>query len=151
MLEPGTKAPDIHLNNQDGEPFNLSSLIGQKAIVLYFYPKDGTYGCTKEACAFRDHYEDFKDAGAEVIGVSVDSVESHHNFSAKKHLPFILLSDPESAAHKAYKVGKALFGLFNNRVTYVIDKQGVIQHAFMSQRAINRHVNDALEIVKSLV
>ena len=115
-LSIGSKAPDFLLRDQDGNPVHLADRIGKKVIVLYFYPKDFTGGCTMEACAFRDSYEDFKDAGAEVIGVSADTAESHHDFADKYRLPFTLLSDPGSRVAEAYGLSKVL-GLFPARTT----------------------------------
>lgn len=150
MLKPGQKAPEITLADKDGSNFSLSSLLGQKNIVLYFYPKNFTPGCTKEACSFRDAYEDFLEAGAEVIGVSADSVESHAKFASGRELPFVLLSDPKFEAHEAYDVKPSLFGILRARATYVIDKEGTIRNAFESQLNIGKHIQEALEVVKSL-
>lgn len=150
MLTTGKKAPEFRLKKSNGDEFSLSDLIGKRSVVLYFYPKDFTPGCTKEACSFRDAYEVFQEAGAEVIGVSTDSIESHQKFATKKELPFTLLSDPGGKVHKLYDVSPTLFGLLPGRVTYVIDKHGVIKNAFQSQLNINRHVNEALKVVQSL-
>ncbi len=150
MLTEGQKAPDFTLTDSKGEAFSISDLFGKKSIVLYFYPKDFTPGCTKEACTFRDAYEVFLEAGAEVVGISTDSVESHEKFADKKDLPFVLLSDPGGKVHKLYDVSPKLFGLLPGRVTYVIDKNGVVVNAFQSQININRHVNEALKIVQSM-
>src|SRR5260221_14398258 len=116
-VQVGDHAPDFTLPNQSGEPVRLSDFLGKTDIVLYFYPKDDTSGCTTEACSFRDSYEVFKDAGAEVIGVSSDSAESHQRFAAKNRLPFILLSDAGGALRKRYGVSTT-FGLLPGRVTY---------------------------------
>lgn len=150
MLQIGHKAPDFSLKNQYGEVVHLQSFIGQKNIVLYFYPKDETGGCTKEACSFRDSYQDFQDLGCEVIGVSSDSVESHSSFMAHHRLPFILLSDPGKSVAKLYNVNPTLFGLISGRVTYVIDKNGVIVHAFQSLMRFEKHVSESLNIIRSL-
>jgi peroxiredoxin Q/BCP len=128
---------------------NASPLVGQKTLVLYFYPKDDTPGCTAEACSFRDSYEDFTAAGAEVVGVSSDGADSHEAFKSKHRLPFTLLSDPKGEAAKAMGVKKT-FGLLAGRVTFVIDRQGVVRHRFDSQLRATRHVEEALAIVKSL-
>lgn len=151
MLKVGEVAPEFTLKRKDGSDFSLSQLKGEKSIVLYFYPKDFTPGCTREACSFRDSYESFLEAGAEVVGVSADSVESHEKFANKKNLPFILLSDPGAKVHKMYDVSPTLFGLIPGRVTYVIDKDGKVRNAFQSQVNIGKHVNEALEVVQSLV
>ena len=146
-VEVGPVAPDFTLTNQDGQPVSLADFRGQKAIVLYFYPKDNTPGCTAEACAFRDSYEVFQEAGAEVIGVSSDSAGSHQGFAAKHRLPFILLSDEGGQVRKLYGV-QSWFGVLPGRVTYVIDKEGVVRHIFNSQMGATRHVAEALKILK---
>ena len=145
----GDRAPDFALPSASGEVVHLSDFVGKRNVVLYFYPKDETPGCTAEACAFRDSYEVFKDAGAEVIGVSSDSEESHQRFSARYRLPFILLSDQGGAVRKRYDV-PATFGLLPGRVTYVIDKQGIVRHIFSSQANIGKHISDALETLRTL-
>ena len=118
-------------------------------MVLYFYPKDNSPGCTKEACKFRDSYEDFKDAGAEVIGVSSQSEESHSIFSTSFNLPFSLLSDEDGRVRSLFGMPSS-FGLIPGRVTYVIDKEGIVRHIFTSQLNPERHVEEALQILKSL-
>ena len=130
MLTIGMKAPDFTLNDKDGNPVTLSDLFGKK-IVLYFYPKDNTPGCTRQACAFAAAYEEFKSKNVEVIGISKDSVASHVKFAEKYSLPFILLSDPELEAIKAYGVwqekklyGKVSMGVV--RTTFIIDETGKI-------------------------
>ena len=130
MLEPGTKAPEFSLPDQNGDIHTLSEYAGKK-VILYFYPKDNTPGCTKQACAFAASYEGFKAKNVAVIGVSKDSVASHQKFAAKYDLPFLLLSDPELQAIQAYGVwqekklyGKVSMGVV--RSTYLIDEQGVI-------------------------
>jgi peroxiredoxin Q/BCP len=145
----GDKAPDFTLPSQSGEPVRLYDRLGQGPVVLYFYPKDETSGCTAEACAFRDSHEVFSDAGAEVIGVSSDSVDRHATFAGKHSLPFTLLSDEGGRIRKAYRVPTAL-GVIPGRVTYVIDRDGTIRHVFNSLSNIDRHVNDALDVVRQL-
>jgi peroxiredoxin Q/BCP len=145
-IAPGEKAPDFSLPDAEGKPVRLSSRRG-KAVVLYFYPKDETPGCTLEACAFRDQYEDFVDAGAEVIGVSSDSSASHRGFAVRHRLPFTLLSDRDGAVRKRYGV-PATLGLLPGRVTFVIDAEGVVRHVFNSQLAATRHVTEALEALR---
>ena len=149
MLHTGQHAPDFELSNATGAPVKLSDYAGKKCVVLYFYPKDDTPGCTVEACSFRDAYEVFAEAGAEVIGVSSDSVSSHDAFAKKHRLPMTLLSDPGGKVRDQYGV-KSTLGLFPGRVTYVIDKEGVVQHAFSSQLRFSKHVDEALEVVKRL-
>ncbi len=145
----GQPVPSVSLTRADGTSVPLSELLGNKTAVLYFYPKDDTAGCTAEACSFRDSYEDFKSAGAEVIGVSADDAASHDAFKQKNRLPFVLVSDPGGAAAKALGVKKT-FGLIAGRVTFVIDRQGIIRHRFDSQIRVQKHVEEALEIVRSL-
>ena len=148
-IQVGDKAPDFTLPSQAGEQVRLSDRLGERIVVLYFYPKDETVGCTKEACAFRDSYEVFADAGAEVIGVSSDSVDRHAAFAGHHELPFTLLSDQGGQVRKSYAV-PATLGLLPGRVTYVIDRAGTVRHVFSSQTNIGRHVNDALDVVKKL-
>jgi len=148
-VQVGDHAPDFTLPNQSGEPVRLSDFLGKTDIVLYFYPKDDTSGCTAEACSFRDSYEVFKDAGAEVIGVSSDSAESHQRFAAKNRLPFTLLSDAGGALRKRYGV-PTTFGLLPGRVTYIIDKQGVVRNIFSSQFTPEKHISEALKTLQAL-
>jgi len=145
----GDYAPNFTLPDQSGEEVSLWDVIGKSSVVLYFYPKDDTPGCTTEACAFRDSYEVFKEAGAEVIGVSSDSASSHERFAAKHRLPFILLSDKGGSVRKLYGVSSTL-GLLPGRVTYVIDKHGIVRHIFDSQFAPLKHISEALETLKKL-
>jgi peroxiredoxin Q/BCP len=147
-VQVGDLAPDFTLSAQSGAAVNLGDFLGKTAIVLYFYPKDNTSVCTAEACAFRDSYEVFKDAGAEVIGISSDSVESHQQFAARHQLPFILLSDVDGVIRKRYGVPTA-FGL-PGRVTYIIDRYGIVRHIFFSQFTSERHVDEALETLQSI-
>lgn len=134
MLTEGIKAPDFELFDKAGNGIKISDFIGKK-VVLYFYPKDNTPGCTRQACAFKDAYEDFKSQEIVVIGISKDSIKSHEKFAEKHGLPFILLSDPELIAIKAYDVwqekklyGKVTMGVV--RTTYIIDEKGIIQKVF---------------------
>ena len=142
-LRVGDLAPDFTLPSSTGGVVRLSDVLKERAVVLYFYPKDETPGCTAEACAFRDSYEVFKEAGAEVIGVSDDSAESHRSFAAHHRLPFLLLADEGGAVRQRYGVNKWL-GLLGGRVTFVIDRQGIVQHVFDSQIQATRHVDEAL-------
>jgi peroxiredoxin Q/BCP len=148
-IQVGDEAPDFTLPSQAGEQVRLSDRLGERIVVLYFYPKDETAGCTKEACAFRDSYEVFAEAGAEVIGVSSDSVDKHAAFAGHHELPFTLLSDKGGQVRKSYAV-PATLGLLPGRVTYVIDRAGTVRHVFSSQMNIGRHVNDALDVVQKL-
>lgn len=148
-LRTGDAAPDFTLPSGAGKDVRLSDVLKQRAVVLYFYPKDETAGCTAEACAFRDNYEVFKEAGAEVIGVSDDSAESHRGFAAHHRLPFVLLADAGGIVRQHYGVRKFL-GLIGGRVTFVIDRQGIVRHVFDSQTQATRHVAEALETIKGL-
>ena len=139
MIPVGTKAPDFTLQDKEGNSVSLSDFAGKK-VVLYFYPRDNTAGCTRQACAYRDRYPDFTGRDVVVIGISKDSVKSHGNFAAKHELPFILLSDPELQAIQAYDVwkekklyGKVSMGVV--RTTYLIDENGVIARAFTKVKA----------------
>ena len=145
----GDKAPDFALPDQSGVMVSLKDFVGNKIVVLYFYPKDFTRGCTAEACAFRDSYDVFVQAGAQVLGVSSQSVDSHNRFAIANKLPFILLSDQDGKVRKLYGV-RPTFGLLPGRVTYVIDKKGVVRHVFSSQAQPTKHIDEALKIVKEL-
>jgi peroxiredoxin Q/BCP len=145
----GDRAPEFDLPDAQGTRVRLADLRGRKAVVLYFYPKDDTPGCTKEACAFRDSYETFRDAGAEVIGVSSDSEASHRKFADKFKLPFTLVADTDGAVRKRYGV-PATLGLLPGRVTFVIDRDGVVRHVFNSQLQATKHVDEALGVLKRL-
>ncbi len=148
-MEEGDIAPDFTLPSQSGQMVSLKDFIGEKPVVLFFYPKDDTPGCTKEACAFRDDYEGFGKLDAEVIGISSDSVESHRSFAAKHNLPYTLLSDEERKVRKLYGVPNTL-GLFPGRVTYVIDRDGIVRHVFSSQLGAEKHVEEALIALRSI-
>jgi peroxiredoxin Q/BCP len=148
-IQVGDHAPDFTAQSQTGQTVSLGDYRGNRAVVLFFYPKDGTAICTKEACTFRDAYQDFGDAGAVVIGVSSDSAERHQAFSSDHRLPFLLLSDEDGSLRKAFGVPKTL-GILPGRVTYVIDKEGVVRHTFSSQFSADRHVSEALAVVRQL-
>jgi thioredoxin-dependent peroxiredoxin len=145
----GDKAPDFTLPSQSGEQVRLYDRLGERVVVLYFYPKDNTSGCTAEACAFRDSHETFTDAGAEVIGVSSDSADKHASFAGQHNLPFTLLSDKGGKIRKSYGVPTVL-GVIPGRVTYVIDRTGTVRLVFSSMTNIDQHVKDALDVVKQL-
>ena len=145
----GDKAPDFTLDSQTGENVTLSDFFGKKNLVLYFYPKDETPGCTREACTFRDSYELFTDLGAEVIGVSADTVESHKAFAEHHNLPFTLLSDLDNNVRKLYGATSTL-GFIPGRVTFIIDKKGVIRHFFSSQLQPEKHIEEAKEVLKRI-
>jgi peroxiredoxin Q/BCP len=145
----GDKAPDFTLDSQTGENVTLSDFFGKKNVVLYFYPKDETPGCTREACTFRDSYELFTDLGAEVIGVSADTVESHKAFAEHHNLPFTLLSDLDNNVRKLYGATSTL-GFIPGRVTFIIDKKGVVRHVFSSQLQPEKHIEEAKEVLKRI-
>lgn len=138
-------APDFTLSDQDGAELTLSSLRGQW-VVVYFYPKDDTPGCTAESCAFRDAHESFTDAGVRVLGISSDDVASHRAFADKHRLPFTLLADTDGAVRRAYGVPRTL-GLLPGRVTYVIDPDGIVRSVFSSQFKPRKHIDEALATI----
>ena len=145
----GSKAPDFTLPSQSGEMVSLKDFLGEKLVILYFYPKDDTPGCTKEACAFRDEHEEFGKLDTEVIGVSSDSVESHRRFVEKHDLSFTLLSDEGGKVRRMYGVPNT-FGIFPGRVTYVIDEKGAVRHVFSSQIGAVKHVEGALKSLAAI-
>jgi len=147
-LKVGDKVPLFTLKNQHGIDFNIASIIGKKALVVFFYPKDFTPGCTKEVCSFRDQYEDFTDLGAEVIGISGDGENSHDKFAKKHRLPFVLLSDTNKKVRNLFGVKSSLLGLLPGRVTYVIDKEGIVQLVFENQFGAEKHIEKSLTILK---
>ncbi len=148
-LRAGDPAPDFTLATATGKSVSLSDYKGRCEIVLYFYPKDNTAVCSAEACSFRDSFQDFQDSGAEVIGISADSEDSHRRFAARHRLPFVLLSDPDGTVRARYRVPKTL-GLIPGRTTFLIDKEGIIQHVFSSQFQPAKHVSDALAALQKL-
>jgi len=148
-IDVGDPAPDLSMSTHTGEQLSLTDYRGEHPVVVFFYPKDGTAVCTKEACSFRDAYEDFTEAGAVVIGISSDSAARHQSFSEKHRLPFLLVSDQDGNARRAFGVPKTM-GVFPGRVTYVIDREGIVRHIFSSQFAADRHVQKALDVVRKL-
>ncbi|MFN3754405.1 peroxiredoxin [Flavobacterium sp.] len=148
-LQVGDKILNFSAIDTNGNQFESDSVVGKKSLVIYFYPKDDTRVCTEQACSFRDQYEDFKALGAEVIGVSSDSVKSHQKFAKQYRLPFILLSDSDKKLRKLFGVPNDLLGLIPGRVTYVIDKDGIVQLVFNSMSG-KIHIQKALEILKRL-
>jgi peroxiredoxin Q/BCP len=149
VLNLGDQAPDFTLPTDKGDTFHLAGQKG-KPVVLYFYPKDDTPGCTAEACAFRDQYADFLDLGAVVVGVSSDSEASHQKFSQKYKLPFPLLADAGGQLRKQYEVPRAFLGLLPGRVTFVIDKDGKIAYIFNSMSGATDHVSKTKEVLRGL-
>jgi len=146
-LKVGDRIPHFELLNQHGELFNSETVLGIKPLVVYFYPKDETPGCTAEACSFRDHYEEFSDLGAEVIGISSDGVKSHQKFAARLKLPFVLLSDSKKKVQHLFKLPKILFGLFTKRITFVINKEGLVSYVHSSLMP-DTHIKKALQQLK---
>jgi peroxiredoxin Q/BCP len=149
-LKVGDKIPNFTAKDTNGNDFDSQDVIGTKPLVIYFYPKDNTPGCTAQACSFRDQYEDFKDLGAEVIGISSDSVASHQKFTQQFQLPFILLSDQDKKIRKLFGVSSGLFGILPGRVTYVADKTGTIIMIFDSSMMATRHIPKALEAIRKI-
>jgi thioredoxin-dependent peroxiredoxin len=145
-IRKGDAAPMFDLIDQDGTPWRMEDHLG-KVLVVYFYPKDDTPGCLKEACNFRDRYEEFIKLGAEVVGISSDDQRSHSDFASKNQLPFRLLSDPGQKVRKEYG---ALDLFLPGRVTYVIDKKGVVRHVFSSQSQATKHIDEAFRTVEEL-
>jgi peroxiredoxin Q/BCP len=149
-IEKGSKVPSFTLKDQNGKLFDITSVLGKKNLVIYFYPKDDSPGCTKEACAFRDQFEVFNEANAMIIGISGQSVESHKKFAEKYHLSFTLLSDEGNKVRKLFGVPTDLFGAIPGRVTYIADKSGTVVYVFDSQSQATKHVDEALRILKEL-
>lgn len=149
-IKVGDQVPEISLPNAKGEIVNLRDFQGKKAVVLFFYPKSESPGCTIEACAFRDAYSVFQELGAEVIGISDDSVAAQARFTTNQNLPFLVLSDKGNQARQAFGVPGALFGFLPGRVTYVIDQSGTVRHIFDSMLNFKAHVDESLAILKGL-
>jgi peroxiredoxin Q/BCP len=148
-LKVGDPAPDHVMNTHTGEQVALPDYRGKQPVIVFFYPRDGTPVCTKEACSFRDSHEDFTEAGALVIGISSDSAARHQEFAEQHRLPFLLVSDKKGEVRRAFGVPRTL-GLLPGRVTYVIDREGIVRHIFSSQFAADRHVHEALKVVRTL-
>lgn len=146
----GSKVPNFNLLDQNGNSFELNSVLGKKNLVIYFYPKDDSPGCTKQACSFRDQFDVFNQADAQVIGISAQSVESHLNFAKKHRLNYTLLSDEGNKVRKLFGVPTNLLGLLPGRVTYIIDKTGTVVYLFNSQVQAEKHVDEAVRILKTL-
>lgn len=149
-IQIGDKCPDFSLLDQNGEMFHLNEHIGERNLVIYFYPKDNTWGCTKQACSFRDSYQDFINLGCEVIGISTDSINSHEEFSKKYNLNFRILSDVNDDVRKKFGVPSSFFGLIKGRVTYLIDKEGKVVWKFNSQLNSTVHISKCKQILKDL-
>jgi peroxiredoxin Q/BCP len=149
-IQIGSSIPEFALPDQNGNLFDINSVLGKKKLVIYFYPKDDSPGCTKEACSFRDQFEVFKEADAVIIGISSQSVKSHKEFSEKYNLNFTLLSDEGDKIRKQFGVPTNLLGLLPGRVTYIADKTGKVIFIFNSQTKATEHVDEALRILKEL-
>ena len=149
MLSIGEASPEAVLVLGGGRQVSLADLWAQHVVVLFFYPRDDSVVCTKEACAFRDSFEKFVEAGATVVGVSGDSSEKHEGFASRNRLPFLLASDADGALRKAFGVPKTL-GVIPGRVTYVIDRQGIVRNVFSAQFAADAHVREAMDAVRAL-
>jgi peroxiredoxin Q/BCP len=146
----GDKCPEFTLKDQNNTDFDIKNVLGKQVLVIYFYPKDDTPGCTAEACSFRDSYEDFKDLGCEVIGISSDSPEKHAKFAEKHRLSFTLLADTSKTVRKLFGVPGNLFGLIPGRVTYIIDKKGIVRHIYNSLTNAAGHIEESIKAVKSI-
>lgn len=149
MLRVGDSAPDFSLPDQFGQEVRLSDILSTSIVIIYFYPKDNTTGCTAQSCSFRDNYDSLKDRNTQVIGISSDDVSSHSSFAQAHALPFILLSDAKGAVRKLFGVKKTL-GILPGRATFVVDRSGTVRFAFSSQIDIQRHVDDAIKIVNAM-
>jgi thioredoxin-dependent peroxiredoxin len=149
-IDIGSRIPAFTLPDQNGRMVDISSMIGKKNMVIYFYPKDDSPGCTKEACSFRDQYEIFRMADAEIIGISSDDVESHKQFAKKHNLKYILLSDEGNKVRNLFGVPTNLFGLISGRVTYIVDKQGIVIHTFNSQMQAEKHIEESIKALKNI-
>ena len=149
-LSVGDICPSFSLLDQHGQVTHSADLIGSQLLVIYFYPKDDTPACTKEACSFRDSHAEFSDLGCKVIGISSDSVSAHLKFAEKHRLNFTLLADVTGEVRKSFGVPRALFGILPGRVTYIIDLQGTVQGIFNSMTDPMGHIAHALETIKSL-
>jgi peroxiredoxin Q/BCP len=149
-IQKGDACPKFSLKNQFDQTVDIADFLGKKNMVIFFYPKDETPGCTKEACAFRDSYEVFQDLDCEVIGISSDPVDKHDKFAKRHNLPFQLLADTKRQVRSAFGVPNNLFGLIPGRVTYIIDKNGIIKGIFNSQTDPVGHIKNALETLNGL-
>lgn len=146
----GSTIPSFTLKDQNGSLFNVDLVKGKKNLVIYFYPKDDSPGCTKEACSFRDQFDVFTQADALIIGISAQSVQSHLEFASKYRLNYTLLSDEANQVRKLFGVPTNLFGLLPGRVTYIVNKEGKVVFVFNSQIQAEKHIEEALRILKGL-
>ncbi len=150
MLATGDVMPEFTLKDQEGHEVNGHALIGDKILIIYFYPKDFTPGCIREACSFRDNMEKFVDSGARVVGISADSVGTHRKFAKSFNLDYLLLSDPDRVVHQKFGIPSSFFGLLSGRVTFVVGLDGVVKFALESQFQPLKHVYNSLKAVKEL-
>jgi peroxiredoxin Q/BCP len=150
ITDVGDRVPSFVLPDQDGVAFDLDAELGKGFIVLFFYPKDETPVCTVEACEFRDAYEDFKAAGAVVVGISSDGPESHRSFARRHNLGYRLLTDRGSKVRDAFGMPRSIVGLAERRVTYVIDGEGIVRHRIVAMLRAKKHVEEALASVRRL-
>jgi thioredoxin-dependent peroxiredoxin len=149
-IQVGQRFPSFTLPDQDGKPFDLDEALAKGPVVLFFYPKDDTAGCTKEVCSFRDASADFAEAGAIVAGISSDGTTSHRQFSDKHGLRYPLLSDVGGKLRARVGVPRSMFGLVEGRVTYVLDRGGIVRHCFDSMVGVTKHVGEALATLRTL-
>jgi peroxiredoxin Q/BCP len=149
MLKPGTTAPDFTATLDDGTAFDLAAFRGQKNVVLYFYPKDFTAGCTAQACSFRDNYGAIGKHDAVLFGISGDGEASHTRFKERYELPFPLIADPDKAVHRLYEA-VGLIPWMTPRITYVIDKQGVIRDAIRHDFRVKEHIPDVVKALEAI-
>ncbi len=149
-LKVGDKIPNFVLKDQDNADFNIDQFRGKQMMVIYFYPKDDTPGCTTEACSFRDQYEIFTDLNVKVIGISADNVTSHKKFAGKYNLPFTLLADTDKKVQKLFGVPRSLLGMIPGRVTYIVNKEGEVVHIFNSMTNAEKHITESLSILKKM-
>jgi peroxiredoxin Q/BCP len=149
MLNVGALAPDFALPDQDGALIKLSALKNKSNVILFFYPKDNSPGCSMQSCSFRDNYEDFKALNVQIFGISSDSIDSHKAFKKTLNLPFSLLSDTKGEVRKLYGV-KNTFGILPGRTTFVIDQNGIIRFTFSSQFHIQHHIDETLKFAQSI-
>ena len=145
----GDRAPEFTVTASDGRQVSLADFKGKRAVVIFFYPRDNTSVCTQEACAFRDAYEDFVQAGAVVIGVSSDSNKTHQTFAASQRLPYLLIADVDGSLRRTFAVPNSML-ILPGRVTYVIDRDGIVRHVFNALFQGKEHMEEALQTVRTL-